>query len=720
MSPVSRFFPVLLAVLGTALLSGGPAPAAHPLHWDWPSGESFTDLEWQGTGLDAAGTLVAGPNGESITLAGAEVCWSVAPDGQGGFYAGTGHEGQIFHTDADGETSLFANLEGSEVFSLLVLADGRLLAGTGPDGRLFRVSRGGEATAVGQVPGGYIWSLLSHQDQVYLACGSPAALYRLTDESELEQVAVFPALNALDVAPGAGGDLLVCTQGPGLVYRLDPATGPDAWLLCEVEQDEVRQFVPGPDGLMHFLALRNDDSSPNQEQDPRRMPPVSAESLRGGKNGLSEKPAQAALFRLSSDGRPLPVWSGNLDLMVAAYSPRHGWLGGTALDSESGLSRLFGLEVQGGQHLVARWPGGDILALVPLADGILAVAQAHPGGVRLLRENRDQRAVAVSPPLDAGRPVHWGRLSHRRTDGKSARFAVRAGNRSVPDDSWTDWSGRFSGEDEALDLPVSRYLQWRVELPAAGSRVQTVSVSARADNAPPTIRRFTLENLSEVSEGSIHGGGENVTQTFESGLRVEFGRKSQVSREVGLDRSAFTRPVRILTWQGEDPDEDSLLYTLEYRRQDDTVWRTILEETPEGLGSWDTGGLPDGSYQLRLTASDHRDNPLGEGLQATRETGPVRVDNTPPEMKNLRLKALAEGVRIRCEVQDAGSALAEAWLLLPDGERRPLLPADGICDSRREQFDTVVPWAGSPRPWVFGVEAWDLAGNPVRGEGVLR
>lgn len=718
--------PLLLLLMFWTLPPGATTPAtAHPLFWDWPYQQSFIDLQWQGAGLDADGHLVAGPQGQDLPLEGAEVCWTVAADGSGGFFAGTGHGGRIFHVDSRGRLRLHTTVGASQVFSLLPLDGGGLLAGCGPDGQLYRVDEDGQASLLGAVPGGYVWDLVQADERIYLVSGSPAALYRLDAGDGLTLVREFPARNALDVALDAEGRLLVGTQGPGLVYRIDPARKDAAELLCEVPQDEVRHFVSGPTGEMHLLALPGDENDGGGESDPRRQSPVPPEVLRQNGNGAGSTGTGAALYRLDETGGLHRVWSGDLDLMMVTHSPRWGWLGGGAVADQVGRSQLFGLQEQGGHHVVSRWPGGDILAIEALPSGDLVVAQAHPGGVRMLLSGGKERALALSPPLDGGRPVQWGRLSHRSEGSAQLRWNVRGGNRAQPDESWTDWSKTFSSTDQALDLPRTRFLQWRVELPQGErdgipvARLAEVSVSALAGNTAPSIVRFDLENLSEASEGGLHKGSENVTQTFASGLRVEFSRKSEVGHRAGLARSAFTRPVRVMTWKGEDPDRDRLVYTLEYRREGDDLWRTILTETPESLGSWDTAGLPDGRYRLRLTASDHRDNPAGQGLQAVREIGPVTLDNSPPELDSWRCEESEAGARIRFSARDEASALAEAWVVLPYGSRRPLPPRDGICDSREEVFDSLVPWQEGPRPWVFRVEVWDLNGNVVEAEGVL-
>jgi hypothetical protein len=81
-----------------------------------------------------------------------------------------------------------------------------------------------------------------------------------------------------------------------------------------------------------------------------------------------------------------------------------------------------------------------------------------------------------------------------------------------------------------------------------------------------------------------------------------------------------------------------------------------------------------------VTASDGEGNP-GDALSDEAASRWFVVDNTPPAITLER-----SGGRWTVTVEDAGSAVASAeWSR--DGERwRPLAPADGVLDGRRETF----------------------------------
>ncbi len=216
-SNAARWLIVLLIGAAPAIALG-----AGPIYWDWPADRPFSELELIGTALDRDGYPGAGLSARALSPEGPEVFWRAVADGRGGFYTGTGHGGEVHHTSSGGESRLVAHLEATEVFSLLVLPDGNLLAGCGPEGHLYRIDRDGDSRLVGTVAGGYIWAMVQDESSglVWLATGSPAGLSRFdprdnTMTAELE----LPAENTLDLWLKADGDLLLATQGPGLIYR---------------------------------------------------------------------------------------------------------------------------------------------------------------------------------------------------------------------------------------------------------------------------------------------------------------------------------------------------------------------------------------------------------------------------------------------------------------------------------------------------------------------
>ena len=712
---------VLILTILLALGSALPAAAAGPIYWDWPEGLDLGAVELEGVAQDAAGALVQGLVARDVGIAGPEVFWCAAPDGEGGYYTGGGHAGGIHHVTRNGEVALVAEVPSAEVFSLLPEPDGALLAGCGPEGRLYRIDSAGLATELGAVSGGYVWTLLADPERggAWLATGSPAAVWRLAPDGELTEFRALDAQNVLDLAWDGEGRLLAATQGPGLVYRLDPADDGTLEVLFETPQNEARRFIKGPAGVPHVLALEVGDEEPSLPTADGPNGTVPATLLQALNGHARRDVARSAIYALGPDDRVEPVWSGNQDLMIADWSADWGWLAGTVLPDEGDEARLLRLLPPAGAHPLAGWTGGDVLELLVTAEKIVA-CQAHPGSVTELYAGREGAHLATSRAIDAGRPVQWGRLRWQGDEG--VRWSVRGGNRASPDATWSDWRDSWHDRDRTLDLPSSRYLQWRVEFDGDGGRVSGVSVSAWRENMPPVIAGFMEEQVGQIDTGGLVVRGDNVTQTMRSGLRVEFNRTTRRDQRAAADRAALTRPVRTFSWVSSDPDGDRVRHDLEYRAAGDDAWRPILEDFPDYMGSWDTSLVPDGIYRVRLTAGDAVDNPTALALVSSRELGPVVVDNTPPQVKGFVVKRSETGITVRFRAEDEGGVLAHASLVLPDGARERLDPVDRICDSAREEFAVEVAWppADGPagaEPWRLRLEVWDLAGNLTVAEG---
>jgi hypothetical protein len=722
-------------VLGCAAISGllpggiSPARAGGPVYWDYPETFPFGALEMEGVALDRYGRLTPGLASRELLAGGPDVIWRTISDGRGGVYCATGHGGEVWHADKDGEAKLLAKLPEPEIFSLLRRGSD-LFAGGGPDGLLYRISADGVYEIWMDLPEGYIWSMTEGAEgRLYLAVGSPAAIYVVTDRFEVERLAKLPAANALDVHWSADNELWAATQGPGLIYRIDPRRPGSPRLILESPQEEVRQFLSGPQGVLYALAISRQGDS-GDLNGPGGGPLSNGNAAPHEANGGQEPAAaKAAIYRLDNDGLVTRFWRGDIDLMAVAYSETWGWLGSGLLDRQKNQTALLVLEPPNRARPLATWNQGDALQLlVHKEDGHeqIVVSLAHAGRVIRFEDRSAPEAVARSQPVAGLLPVRWGRLRWEGSAPKGSKilWSVRGGSRSTPDESWTDWSEPWEDTDHEIPLSPSRFMQWRAEFRGerGGAVIGAVSVSGFEPNLPPEILKFSLQPEGEIEMGGLMSRDENITETFRSGLKAEYSVSSRQGKRAPLSKAAPARPLRTFTWQAADPNDDRLVYRLEYQRPGEKSWRPVGDETRESLSSWDTSTVPDGLYVVRLVASDRLDNPGRTALETTNMCASLLVDHTAPTIQKFQVQGTTGGVKVSFEAADESGVLAEAWIVLPDGSSERLDPVDGICDSRRESFTAEIPFpdpgrSAPPEPWRVRVEVADRLGNVAAEEG---
>jgi hypothetical protein len=168
-----------------------------------------------------------------------------------------------------------------------------------------------------------------------------------------------------------------------------------------------------------------------------------------------------------------------------------------------------------------------------------------------------------------------------------------------------------------------------------------------------------------------------------------------------------------LAWKVENPDSDELRYRVAFRLEGHARW---LDATrPEDVLTkpeldWDTAALPEGSYRVRVDASDEIANPASDVTHHALESAPVLVDNTPPVFRTIALT----GRRLKAEVVDGVGPIARVEVAV-DGrlDWHPLAPVDGLYDTAAEAIDADISvfLPPTPGPHVVAVRAFDAAGN---------
>ena len=102
---------------------------------------------------------------------------------------------------------------------------------------------------------------------------------------------------------------------------------------------------------------------------------------------------------------------------------------------------------------------------------------------------------------------------------------------------------------------------------------------------------------------------------------------------------------------------------------------------------WDTTSVPNGTYVLRVVASDAPSNPPGAALSGEADSTTFDVDNTPPAIRVTGVRREGTRTVMSFEVADDDSAVQRMDYSLDATKWRPIYPKDGICDSRVEQFE---------------------------------
>jgi len=287
--------------------------------------------------------------------------------------------------------------------------------------------------------------------------------------------------------------------------------------------------------------------------------------------------------------------------------------------------------------------------------------------------------------LDAGLRAHFGMLEWR-ADG-ALELQTRSGNTEEPGDSWSPWSAPLLKPGK-VKSPAARYLQIR----------------ARWSRAPKAV-------LHEVKQSFVTDNARAVITSITAGKSSS----SSSSKDVPASGGPLDDPsTKIkLEWKVDNPDNDKLRYRVLYRMADRKRWYSPLdpdEQLTKTDYSWDTAGLPEGWYRVRVDASDELSNPPERVTRHSLVSRPVLVDNTAPVLGRLRIQA----GRLQAEATDGAGPIARLeFSAVGSKSWYPVFPVDGVFDEATERFDADISDFLPSGPHLVVVRVYDKAGNSV-------
>jgi hypothetical protein len=185
-----------------------------------------------------------------------------------------------------------------------------------------------------------------------------------------------------------------------------------------------------------------------------------------------------------------------------------------------------------------------------------------------------------------------------------------------------------------------------------------------------------------------------------------------------LGRRIFQKSLQTFAWKADDDNNDELSYDVFYRREGDLTWRVLKTDLRDTLLVWDTSSVPNGTYVMKVLASDRRSNPADTALAGELESGSLEIDNVSP---TVQIGALGrDGARfvVPVEVRDADSVVTRVEFSLDAQRWQMAFPRDGILDARLETFELRLEPEAAGRTLV--IRATDALGNVGTGQVQIR
>ena len=703
----------LAAGAAIVLAAWAAVAAASPTFWTVSTQIDFLKGDVDDLSIDSDGRMFLGPSASLVAETSAPFLWAVIAGADGTLWAGSGNEGQVLKVSKDGKLSTFFDAPELEVHALAPAPDGALYVATSPDGKIYRVAADGTSKVLFDPEDKYIWSLaVDSSGNLFAGTGDKGIIYKVTPDGQGSRFYRTNAGNVVALAFTKTGDLIAGTESPGRVFRIDAAG--KAFVLLDSPFREIHAVRLAEDGTIYAAALNSTQGGDSRATDPPSAEPartpvasVSTEittiTVVDSPVGTSTPPqpsrparrgGRGAIYRIGADGLWDTMWDSGEDAPYdLIIEPSGSLLVGTG--TEGKIFRVSGDPARA--TLLARATARQVTALLREPSGRIVGAASNPGKLFALSPAPARRGTYESDVRDAGTVASWGVIRWRASANPGeVNVFTRTGNTATPDETWSPWSKpHTSAGGEQIVSPNARYLQWRAVLTANGSHAGPVLTSVTTAYLPRNLR-------PQVSSITVHPAGMVFQRPFSTGEMEIAGFEDNTSDGRAQSQSAASSPassstpalgrriyqkgLQTFVWKAEDQNDDRLQYDVLYRREGETSWRALHRALTDPILVWDTTSVPDGTYFVKVAASDAPSNSPEAALVGELESASVDIDNTAPRIELQPAARSAAGTTLAFIVRDEQSPVQRVEYSLDASRWRVVYPKDGIPDSRREEF----------------------------------
>jgi len=558
----------------------------------------------------------------------------------------------------------------AEVIWSIATRDGTAYVGTGTMGVIYRVSAGGEATRFFSTGEMNVHALaFDAAGNLYAGTSPRGKLFRISPEGKGEVVFDSDSAYLWSLALAPDGTIYAGAGSPARLYAIKP--GEKARVLVELPATNVLSLALSKEGDLYagtsnaglVYRVKPDGTASVVAQVPGAT--ANALALDGDGNLYAASTPGGEIVRLPAAGLPsVYVRTEQTDVYGLGMLPNGDVVAATG--PSGAVLRLTG---ENEWQTISRPESGIATALAVSGDRIY-LGSSTPTLLHTFTPSGPSTGKLESAVLDAERAARWGKISVTADtpEGTEVGLETRSGDSPDPDDHWSAWAAAPGG---TIASPAARYLQYRMTL------------SSKDGKASPVVREVRLSRLPKNRPPAVTLRAPSAGGSIAKKYAVK--------------------------WEGRDPDQNTLVYDLATSSDLGKTWKDLKTDLTDPKYDWDTAKTMDGSYLLRVTASDRRSQPWTP--EASDDSVAVVVDNTAPTVLVFRSSLeVGEDKRARCRgvASDMLSPIVSVEYRVDEGEWRTLPYA--AIDSLTTDFAVFTdPLAVGARK--LELRAFDAAGN---------
>jgi outer membrane protein assembly factor BamB len=575
------------------------------------------------------------------------------------------------------------------IFAMAKDRRGKILAGlSGERCGLLRFKAGKAEMIFEPNDAQYIFAIVVDRDgSIYLATGPEGKIYRLNNRGQSPQI-IYDSeeKNILSLAIGRDGFIYAGSDGRGLVYKINPknykasvvydaeqaevtalifdseeklyAAGTSAKVIKsrsgrsvqallaagrpEAETEEETSAKTDESGLKLKVANVQEDTS---EEKPKKKKPVKKATVPG---------AASHIYRIDENGFVTDIFQEKIVLFALASQEDQ------LLAATGNGAQLFAVNPKTEREsIIYEDEQASQITAVTVLDDEVYLGTANPAKLIKLAKAYAQEGIYSSDLIDAGQPAAWGKLQLEADipANTSVLVSARSGNvKDVNDPTFSPWTNAIKiTEPIQLFCPLGRFCQYKLILKSDSGKlspvIREVAVAHTVPNLAPKVESVTV----------TRGSTKEKTSTFK------------------------------ISYKAKDENNDKLVYRIDFRKIPREGWIELEDQTDSENFEWDTKTVEDGRYEIRVTASDERDNTTATKLAGTRISDPVVVDNTPPGITEHAISTKKKSVTLRLKITDELSAIGNVkYTIDSNADWKGSLPEDSIYDTTSEDFTILI------------------------------